>query len=72
LFETFPPLFGFLEQRRGVSMKVIIHDPSLPLLLVAIVLDLPVVKGPAREKKPPAKEQDSLKRTPAHVEKRAS
>lgn len=53
-------------------MKVIIHDPSLPLLLVAIVLDLPVVKGPAREKKPPAKEQDSLKRTPAHVEKRAS
>jgi hypothetical protein len=32
-------------------MKVIIHGPSLPLLLVAIVLGLPVAKAPTEPRR---------------------
>jgi hypothetical protein len=45
-------------------MKVIIHGPSLPLLLLAIVLDIPVSKAAARIRKQPADDRGPLEREP--------
>jgi hypothetical protein len=36
------------QKQGGVSMKVIIHHPSLPLLLAGIFLEIPVVKVPRK------------------------
>ena len=47
-------------------MKVIIHRPSLLLLMVAIMLDLPVVKVDPRVRARPLEERDSLEVAAEH------
>jgi hypothetical protein len=45
-------------------MKVIIHRPSLPLLLAGILLDIPVVKATRRTKQEEVEELDLVRRPP--------
>ena len=45
-------------------MKVIIHRPSLPLLLAGIMLDIPVVKARHRIKDKPVDDAEPVKRPP--------